>query len=245
MKEKILVIGETCKDVFVYGESTRLCPEAPAPVFNPFEESCNPGMAMNVQRNIISLGEECDIYTNENWQSVTKTRLIHKNTNQMFIRVDEGDDKIDRCSVESLDLKKYSIVVISDYCKGFLTEEDIEHITKQHDCVFLDTKKRLGSWAKNTKFIKINNFEYNKTEHTLSDAMKQKMIVTLGSKGCMYQDKTYPVKKVEIKDVSGAGDTFLSALVVEYMRSRDILSAIAFANDCATQIVQKRGVSII
>ena len=31
---KILVIGETCKDVFNYGRVDRLCPEAPVPVFN-------------------------------------------------------------------------------------------------------------------------------------------------------------------------------------------------------------------
>jgi bifunctional ADP-heptose synthase (sugar kinase/adenylyltransferase) len=30
----ILVIGETCRDVFVYCDSNRLCPEAPVPVLN-------------------------------------------------------------------------------------------------------------------------------------------------------------------------------------------------------------------
>ena len=30
----ILVIGESCLDVFHYGECERLCPEAPVPVFN-------------------------------------------------------------------------------------------------------------------------------------------------------------------------------------------------------------------
>ena len=33
--EKVLVLGESCEDVFVYGKVTRLCPVAPAPVFNP------------------------------------------------------------------------------------------------------------------------------------------------------------------------------------------------------------------
>ena len=33
----ILIIGDSCKDVFVYGEISRLSPEAPVPVFNPIE----------------------------------------------------------------------------------------------------------------------------------------------------------------------------------------------------------------
>ena len=52
-------------------------------------------------------------------------------------------------------------------------------------------------------------------------------------------------KKVSIKDVSGAGDTFLSGLVVEYIKTKDIRKAILFAQKCATIVVQKLGVSTI
>ena len=38
--------------------------------------------------------------------------------------------------------------------------------------------------------------------------LKEKLIVTLGSKGCRYKDKVFNVKEVPVKDVSGAGDTF-------------------------------------
>jgi len=31
---KILVIGDSCTDVFIYGDIERVCPEAPVPVFN-------------------------------------------------------------------------------------------------------------------------------------------------------------------------------------------------------------------
>ena len=49
---KILVIGESCRDVFIYGECNRLCPEAPVPVFNPVKSVDNGGMARNVYRNV-------------------------------------------------------------------------------------------------------------------------------------------------------------------------------------------------
>ena len=67
----------------------------------------------------------------------------------------------------------------------------------------------------------------------------------MGSKGCKYKNRTYSVPEVSVKDVSGAGDTFLAALVVAYLKKNDIKSAIKFANKCSTKVVQKRGVAII
>jgi sugar/nucleoside kinase (ribokinase family) len=53
------------------------------------------------------------------------------------------------------------------------------------------------------------------------------------------------VDRVEIKDTSGAGDTFLAGLVYEYMASGDIHKAMEFANRCATKVVQMKGVNVI
>ena len=39
-----------------------------------------------------------------------------------------------------------------------------------------------------------------------------------------------------------AGDTFLAGLVVKYVLTKDIDKSIEFANKCATQVVQKKGV---
>ena len=55
----------------------------------------------------------------------------------------------------------------------------------------------------------------------------------------------FDVPLVEVKDVSGAGDTFISALCCEYVRTKDIEKSIQFANDCATEVVQKKGVSTV
>jgi len=242
--KKILVIGETCKDIFCYGKVDRLCPEAPAPVFNPIDQVENCGMASNVRQNILSLGTECDIITNQNWPHIIKTRYIHKDTNQMFIRIDINDDAIEKYDVKSINFKDYSLVVISDYCKGFLTDESISYIASQHDNVFVDTKRPLGDWCSQVKYIKINNYEFIKTKSAITDEIRNKLIITLGSRGCGYKDEIYPVKEVEIKDVTGAGDTFIAALAVSYNHNPDIQEAIKYANECASQVVQKRGVSI-
>ena len=50
----ILIVGDSCKDIFIYGEITRLSPEAPVPVLNPLKEISNDGMAKNVVNNVES-----------------------------------------------------------------------------------------------------------------------------------------------------------------------------------------------
>ena len=243
----ILVIGEGCKDIYRYGDSTRLCPEAPVPVLNVNQNkvSINAGMAMNVYNNIRSLDSEqsVDIITNDNWQNVTKTRYVDSKTNYLILRVDQNDE-IDRCNIKTIDLSKYDCIVISDYNKGFLLEEDIAYISKNHPLTILDTKKILGNWCENITFIKINENEYNKTKHMLNKKIDSRLIITLGSQGAKYLSKTYPVSEVEIKDTSGAGDTFVAAFCVHYTKNQDIDASIRFANSCATQVVQRKGVSV-
>ena len=241
----VLVIGETCQDKFCYGDCRRLAPEAPVPVFTLISELGSPGMAMHVQRNVLSLGVDCQIFTNGNWEEVEKIRYVDDRTNQMFIRIDKNDNKIARSDVSEIDFKQYDAIVISDYNKGFLTEEDMEYIFRCHPITFLDTKKVLGSWANGAKFIKINSVEYDKSKLALDDFYNKKLIVTTGKSGCRYNNVDYPVDQVYIKDVSGAGDTFLAALVVEYLRTQDITKAIVFANECSTKVVQRRGVTVI
>jgi bifunctional ADP-heptose synthase (sugar kinase/adenylyltransferase) len=137
-------------------------------------------------------------------------------------------------------------IIISDYNKGFLGEEDIQYICENNKNVFIDTKKILDKWCVNASFIKINHIEYEHTKYSLQDLnIGDKLIITLSNKGCQYRDKLFPVKKVNIKDVSGAGDTFLSGLVAEYVLTNNVEESIIFAQECATIVVQKPGVATI
>ena len=240
--KKILVIGESCKDIFYYCDAKRLAPDFPVPVLNIVGQSENPGMAMNVKRNIQSY-ISCDICTNSNWRSITKTRYVHEKTNHMFFRVDSG------CVASPLNLEEidydYGLIVISDYNKGYLSEHDIEYICKMHSNVFLDTKKILGSWANSAKYIKINDYEYQNSKPFLTPLLRSKIIHTLGGDGCEFEDTKFQVDRVDVKDTSGAGDSFMAALVVKYFETSDIITSIKFANKCASEVVKHRGVTTI
>ena len=241
---KVLVIGDSCVDEFIYCDIERICPEAPVPVLKPIRSQQNPGMASNVVTNLEALGVKVDLVTNIS--KIKKTRYVDTRSGQMAMRVDENDQCTRYKGV--YEIVDYDAIIISDYCKGFLTEVDIEAFAERATCpVFLDTKKQLGKWCKKIDFIKINEFEHKKNFETIPNypSLINKLIITRGSKGCEYKNKLYPVPKVPIKDVSGAGDTFLAGLTVEYLKNNNIEQAIKFANKCATRVVQKRGVAII
>ena len=67
----------------------------------------------------------------------------------------------------------------------------------------------------------------------------------MGGLGCEFQAKRYPVDKVEVKDTSGAGDSFMAALCVKFIETQDIHESIKFANLCACEVVKHRGVTTI
>ena len=242
--KKILVIGDSSRDIFVYCNALKLCPDFPVPALEVVNQTENPGMAANVQRNIKVLLDSCDIVTNNNWKEVTKTRYVHAQSNHMFFRVDTSH-KLDRIDLSTVNYEDYYLIVISDYDKGFLTEDDINEICWHHANVFLDTKKILGVWCQHAHYIKINDFEYQNSKPYLVPEIEHRIIHTMGGEGCEYKGKRYPVNKVEVKDVSGAGDSFMAALVVEYCKTDDIIKSIEFANKCASEVVTHRGVSVL
>jgi len=247
----ILVIGDSCTDVFIYGHTFRLAPEGPAPVLNPIQEKSNGGMALNVCANINAIGAKCNLITqNEN---IYKTRYVDERTNSLLIRVDTND-KATRISQDVIENIKnniyndifYDAIVVSDYCKGFLKESDITKIATNNKNIFLDTKKILDDWCLDCDFIKINHIEFHKTKHTICRLnLYEKLIITHSDKGCEYRGQMHPVERVNCKDMSGAGDTFMSGLVCEWVRTKNISKAINFAQDCATKVVQKLGVCTI
>ena len=242
---KVLVIGDSCKDIFIYGDIERISPEAPVPVFKPMNSTENGGMAKNVEANLKVMGCNVDLITNSN--NIIKKRYVDDKSNQMVLRVDENDSckRIDKQKL--VKLYGYDAIIISDYCKGFLMEDDIEYICNNYENVFIDTKKMLGGWIKNASFIKINHMEHQKNFERIPNypELEDKIIVTRGKDGCIFRNEIFPVKEVPVKDVSGAGDTFLAGIVSEYIKSGNIKKSIKFAQDCTTKVVQKHGVATV
>ena len=244
--KKVLVIGDSCSDVFRYGTCDRLSPEAPVAVMKPIRTTGNGGMAINLLDNLLALGVECDIITND--IRPVKTRYVDEVSNQMLLRVDEADEirPITADTLQKLDFSQYYAVVISDYNKGYLSEEDIEYITTKHKLVFIDTKKKIGEWIQGIEVIKINEKEAQENSEWLTKYFEGELVVTLGKRGARLWFTEIPIEEeLEVRDLSGAGDTFLAGLVADYIKNSDIRSAIRFANRCAAWVVSQKGVAIV
>ena len=237
---RILIIGDSCTDKFIYGKVGRLSPEAPVPILNPVETTENPGMAGNTMANCLAIAPDANVELWTQPEQITKTRFVEKKSNHMFIRYDEGEDQISAFKEDLIYLDKYDLVIVSDYNKGYLSNKDIYDIGLMAPLSIIDSKRQLtDKMVANYSFIKLNESERinnNKLEHP-------GIITTLGAKGAEYQGKLFPSPKPqETIDVSGAGDTFVAAFAIEYVKSRDAARAIEFANDMSAEVVQKRGV---
>lgn len=248
--KSILVIGEQCEDVFVYGSCKRLSPEAPVPVFVETDRISNDGMAINVYHNIDA--NRFEKYVKTSFEKPQKVRYVDEVSNNMLLRVDDVDtvQQFDYSKYDKSFWSSYDCVIISDYDKGFLSEDDILQISKHSKLCFLDTKKKLKRWwTKHVDFIKINEEE---SKQCKISKFKDKLIITKGSKGATYNGVDFPLdKKVETRDVAGAGDTFLAVLASEYVNLSDtklefdaLPYAIKCANSAASQVVKQRGVSV-
>ncbi len=201
-------------------------------------------MAGNVVNNLKSYGIDSDFYHQQ--EELIKQRFVDDLTNHTFLRVD-NTDKVKTVILSDLlghhCLAGYDCIIISDYCKGFLSSDTIRYVCNKHNNVILETKKIPGDYCKNASFIKMNESEYEDIKpHINESEWESKLIVTLGDKGTKYRDKIYPVKKVEVFDLCGAGDTWLAAFAFEYTNTWKIEKAIELANDAAVEVVQRRGV---
>lgn len=244
--KRILVIGDACVDEHVYCSVDRLCPDKPVPVLVPVNTTSNLGMAANVHRNIYSRYPYCDLLANDNMHDIKKTRFVHQQTNHLFLRVDSGG-RAEKANLAGLNYKHYDLIVVSDYDKGFLTEADIAKVISNHRKVIVDTKKVLDGWILGALLVKINNHEHERSKHYIDGSLylRDKIIKTCGAKGCEYLGKTYSVEEHDVIDVSGAGDSFLAGFCIKYIENENIEESIVYANKCASEVVQKRGVTTI
>ena len=231
---KILLIGDNCKDIYQYGTIDRLSPEAPVPVFVPTRTEEREGMAGNVFNNLEALGCNVNYLFGE---TSVKTRIIDARSKQQIVRID-NDVMSTPITFDAIISDTYDAIVVSDYNKGSVSYELIEELIALSIPTFIDTKKTdlerfQGAW------VKINELEYSKITSECTG-----LIVTRGARGAsaIHHDIEVTAPRVEVTDVTGAGDTFLAALTVEYLKTTDIAKAVQFAVQASAVTVQHSGV---
>lgn len=237
----VLLLGDDCRDIYVYGHVNRISPEAPVPVLEMSHSDMKPGMSGNVFENLAKLG--CNVKHITGDKISLKTRYIDLKSGHQLMRMDEDLISNPIELTEEILKDRYDCVIISDYNKGSISNITIDDIIANYNCpIFIDTKKTdLGRFNRiyppSKVYIKINELEYSKLT-----SQHRNLIVTLGSKGARFRGDVYPTPKVNIADACGAGDTHLAALAFMYCQTEDIEHSIRWANRAASVTVQHLGV---
>jgi D-beta-D-heptose 7-phosphate kinase/D-beta-D-heptose 1-phosphate adenosyltransferase len=156
---RILVVGDVMLDRYIWGDATRISPEAPVPVIDIARETWTAGGAGNVALNIASLGARCTIAgyfgdddggrrlvkalrekkiatiaTPGSSQTIMKTRVLVQR--QQLCRIDRESPPqayaIPADVAEKLlrpAIRACDAVVLSDYAKGILSNELVARVT--------------------------------------------------------------------------------------------------------------------
>ena len=100
--KKILVLGDIMLDKYIWGEVSRISPEAPVQVVNVAKESYAPGGAANVANNIAALSPNVvivGVVGNDNTKDILITELKKRNINVSGIFIDENKPTIQKVRV--------------------------------------------------------------------------------------------------------------------------------------------------
>lgn len=145
----VLVLGDLMLDRFVWGQVSRISPEAPVPVVHVTRETEYPGGTANVARNLSDLGVSVslagitgtgpggDTLLNllEHGATTVKTRIIARQ--QQIVRFDhEQPFKLSRNEeaklVADLDAisKTADAILIEDYGKGLISQAMVDEVTR-------------------------------------------------------------------------------------------------------------------
>ncbi|MDB3980055.1 PfkB family carbohydrate kinase [Candidatus Marinimicrobia bacterium] len=165
--------------------------------------------------------------------------------------------------IEDIDYTKYDLVIVSDYNKGTLNNGWFNF--EDHNNVIVDPKKNDFEFYSNANIItpnlnelqRVTNFKITNNK-SLIDACNiliykynfDYVVAKEGSKGMTIVGKNDFSKKIEPHsvnnpDVTGAGDTVISALSLSFILTNDIIQSAKIANLAASIVVGKPGTSII
>ena len=294
-QQSILVIGDVMLDKFMWGNASRISPEAPVPIISVNKISHSPGGAANVALNLSKLsanvqilgivgddnegtiledtllknGVKTQFITDAKISTTTKTRIIAHG--QQVVRTDYEDIrdvnsdqiKIIKDIIDKI-ISEIDAIIIQDYNKGLLVKDSIKTIldisSEKNIPVYVDPKKDNFFAYNKIRLFKPNLFEFesainfkeqDKSFEDLGKDLRKKinaeiLMVTRSEEGVtLFTDKnvqTISTKARKVHDVSGAGDTAISAFVLADLCGANIEESAMISNYAAGRVCEEVGV---
>ncbi len=195
--------------------------------------------------------------------TIKKTRIVARN--QQVVRFDE--ELICPPSIEALKktiLATSSVpadaILLSDYNKGFVVKEIVDTLKSRDVPLFADVKSAHAEFVKEAFAVVPNIHEAiqfagsgtpEEIVAKISCALNTNAIVKLGDRGAIVHAKDsktsfyVPTKKRAVHDVTGAGDTFISGLILAHLAGAKLEECVIIANETAGIAVEKSGTAIV
>lgn len=272
LNKKILLIGDIMLDSYIKGDVNRISPEAPVMILNKKSENFKLGGAGNVALNLKSLKGNpfiiSSIGNDEAGKTIQNELLNNKINNYLIItnkpttekkRIISGNNHLLRIDTEDInyiskeveleiisifekEIYNSSVVLISDYNKGILTDfliKELIKISKNNNVpIIVDPKnknffsyKEVDVFKPNLKeisdaFKNENDDNYENMCKVLKSHIKAKNIMlTLSEKGIYWLNDFKKLSidgiEVELADTCGCGDTVLAVLAMFYNEISD------------------------
>ena len=289
-----LVIGDVMLDHYVSGDVKRLSPEAPVPIVNVNDYVYKIGGAGNVALNLSGLGintyivgeignddsgeilkdlfKESGISTKhiikKKGSTTTKTRIMSGQQQMVRLDYDEistGPNQTELKKILKIISSGPSVIIISDYEKGFLTSSLLTNIikaaNKKNIPVLVDPKgKDLEKYRGATAITPNKKEAYSLANLTdkdqnILDVSLKKIIkkydfnfiaMTQGEFGIKHitnnKVEEFPTRASEqVFDVSGAGDTVIATLAASVVANLPLKDSFELANLAAGVVIRKIG----
>lgn len=216
-----------------------------------------------------SYGSEVAFVTEEGFQTTKKTRIT--SGAQQIVRVDREDsvpnEAVQRLWARYCDMVKTAdIVVFSDYGKGVLRniKAMIAHARSLGKLTLVDPKLGDADLYRGADIIKPNASEFallfgeTSSEDEMLDRARRaietygfgSMVLTRGPEGAIVipaagETLRIPTQAREVFDVSGAGDTMISAIAVALTRGHSVPDAVLYGNLAASVAVARLGTYVV
>jgi rfaE bifunctional protein kinase chain/domain len=221
-------------DYYYQGHISKMSQEAPIPVWVQDSLETRDGGAANVVKNLEALGCQVTSVFPQHLQWSVKFRYFVGNHQMFRVDRDQISNPPDISTIP--DIAGFDVVCLSDYAKGFLSEEVCQHVIKEGNRlgvpVIVDPKG--ASWAKYAGCYLITPNLKESIERKCSTEFAN-VLLKNGSAGMtLWSDKKFTeiaAQKVEVVCVNGAGDTVIAIMAACIgTKSIDLVNAARIAN---------------
>jgi D-beta-D-heptose 7-phosphate kinase/D-beta-D-heptose 1-phosphate adenosyltransferase len=212
-----------------------------------------------------SLNIKHQLWVDESRKTTQKNRVFYNNILNCRYDIEDTRDISEEIEHELLNYimsKQIDIIVLSDYNKGLLTyslsKSLITYANNHNIYTFIDPKIRDYLKYKNCFCFKPNLSEANQISNTsdIGQSLQfikehiecENLIITCGKDGVVFNELHNNIQHattLNVVDVTGCGDIFLSVLIYMFSISTDLYDACKVANYIAGLSTTKIGNTIV